>query len=182
MGVYCELRSATPAHLSDLARAPRLLSLFWDAAEMQPRPSLISRLFRRGPRIPPSMQDISESMAISLDKAWHGLHFLLTGSAVGGSLPQAFLLECGRTLDPNSRFFTPSEAAAIGHYISSVTEASLRARFDPCSMERADVYPAIIWVRDGSEALDWLLEFWDRVPSFFRDVQAEGHGVIVTIS
>jgi hypothetical protein len=59
----------------------------------RPKASWLDRLLRRAPppqaepaRVPPPAADSD------LGKAWHGIHYLLSGSAWGGDWPASFLL------------------------------------------------------------------------------------------
>src|SRR5687768_10312786 len=70
-----------------------------EADSPPPSPSFIARLFgaepaaksaARGPDALPLTP--AEGKQIDLDKAWHGIHFLLTGRADGGDKPANFLL------------------------------------------------------------------------------------------
>jgi hypothetical protein len=43
--------------------------------------------------------------------------------------------------------------------VAAISDVELRARYDPKAMDAADVYPSRIWVRDGDEALDYVMEY-----------------------
>lgn len=182
MGTYCELRSVSPDQVDAISRHPALVQLFWTEGWEHANASLLRRLVRRVRPIPEAMRDLSCSMAISLDKAWHGIHFLLTNGAQTSTFPASFILEGGQLLDSDSRLFTPQQAVLIRHFIDSTSVPSLRSHYLPEAMEKAGIYPEVIWRREGDEAFEWLLEFWGQISPFFRDVVSDGHGVIVTIS
>lgn len=85
---------------------------------------------------------------VDLDKAWHCLHFLLTGSAQGGSTPVSFLLQGGTPIGEEdlggfgpARVFRPLEAAAIADALAPIMNEQLLARFDLKKLEKLDVYP-----------------------------------------
>src|SRR5262249_60003757 len=77
---------------------------------------------------------------ISLDKAWHGLHYLLCGAAepAPGPLGQAVIggTEIGDDLGYGpARYFTAAQAAGIARALQAPRlEARLRARFDPAAI------------------------------------------------
>src|SRR5690349_11334743 len=56
---------------------------------------------------------------LDLDKAWHGLHFLLTGTDWGGTPPLNFIVAGGETIGDvdvgygPARAFTPEQLAEI---------------------------------------------------------------------
>jgi hypothetical protein len=85
---------------------------------------------------------------VDLDKAWHCLHYLLSGSAQAGQGPLAFLLAGGAPVGDvdlggagPARVFTASEVAPIADALAEVTEATLLARFDAKKLEALGIYP-----------------------------------------
>ena len=84
---------------------------------------------------------------VDLDKAWHCLHYLLTGSAQGGEPPLNFILNGGAPVGNEdvghgpARVFRPREVAAIADALRRVEVASLLPRFDPKKLEKLAVYP-----------------------------------------
>lgn len=85
---------------------------------------------------------------VDLDKAWHCLHYLLTGSAQGGDGPLAFLLKGGTPVGNEdlggagpARVFRPEEVAVIATALAEVTEPLLLQRFEPKKLEALGVYP-----------------------------------------
>jgi hypothetical protein len=85
---------------------------------------------------------------VDLDKAWHCLHYLMTGSARGASSPLDFLLQGGTSVGDEdlggfgpARVFGPSEVAVIARALAPLTRHSLLARFDLKKLEKLEVYP-----------------------------------------
>jgi hypothetical protein len=124
---------------------------------------------------------------IDLDKAWHGLHYLLTGEADGGKLPLSLAVIGGEEFGPEvgygpARFLSAIQVAQVAKALESITVESLSAKFDPQDMERKQIYPDVIWGRDGAEALDYLLENYEQLEVFYRDAAARGDAVIQWLS
>src|SRR6185312_15082100 len=69
------------------------------AKESKSETGILGRFFnRKQPKqeAPPSQtESLPPQDAMDLDKAWHGLHFLFTGSDWSGDFPQGFLVSCG---------------------------------------------------------------------------------------
>jgi hypothetical protein len=85
---------------------------------------------------------------VDLDKAWHCLHYLMTGSARGGSAPLDFLLQGGAAVGDEdlggfgpARVFGPNEVAAIARALAPLTRHTLLSRFDLKKLEKLEVYP-----------------------------------------
>jgi hypothetical protein len=88
-----------------------------------------------------------EAGFVDLDKAWHCLHYLLTGSAQGGEPPLNFILNGGTAVGEvdvghgPARVFRPLEAAAVADALSPVDVPTLMARFDLKKLEKLELYP-----------------------------------------
>ena len=120
---------------------------------------------------------------IDIDKAWHGIHYLLTGSAEGGAEPLSLAVMGGEEFGPevgygSARFLTPAQVALVAGALSQLTLDYLESRFNAKDMEAKDIYPDAIWVRDGKEALDYLLENYQQLVTFYRDAAERGDGAI----
>ena len=134
----------------------------------RPRVSLLARLLGRKPPAPtraPVPVVEPEGPAIDLDKAWHGIHFLLTGTADGGDFPRNFLLLGGREVGDvdvgygPARVMTAGETRAAHEMLEALPDDALRARFEPAEMMRREIYPEI-WDRDPEEddTLGYVME------------------------
>jgi hypothetical protein len=124
---------------------------------------------------------------IDLDKAWHGIHFMLTGSADGGDEPLSLAVLGGEEVGEDmgygpARLLTPDQVQAVSAALSALDEESFRCRFAPQKMEAAGIYPDVIWVRDGQEALDYVMEYYRQLVTFYADTAARGDGAILWLS
>src|SRR5688500_19039614 len=98
MGVYLTMRSATPDQIMALDARPELLPAFVDDAgfeDVLPRPTFWQLITGRRPVVAEALLDQSNIMEVSLDKAWHALHFLFTGTSEGGTPPACYLMSGG---------------------------------------------------------------------------------------
>jgi hypothetical protein len=124
--------------------------------------------------------------SFDVDKAWHGLHYLLTGTADGGEGPAALAILGGEEIGEDlgmgpARFLTPSQVREVAAALAGITDAELRARFDPQRMQALDIYPDVIWVRDGDDAFDYLMDNFAPLVEFYADAAARGDGVILSL-
>ncbi|KAB8195611.1 DUF1877 family protein [Lysobacter maris] len=122
--------------------------------------------------------------SIDVDKAWHGIHYLLHGSADPGAGPLGQAILGGEPIGDDmgygpARLLRAERVRTIADALIDVSE--LRARYAPQAMEAAGVYPDSIWVRDGNEALDYLLEHYRELRRFYRDAAGRGDGVLLWI-
>jgi hypothetical protein len=122
---------------------------------------------------------------LDIDKAWHGIHFLLNDSAWEGDAPLFNVVLGGTELGDEdvgygpARYLTPEEVQETAHAISQVSVDDLLRRYDPRRMTKAEIYPEIIWERDRDEALQYLLDYYVNVVAFFREAARHGQAMLL---
>src|SRR5262245_15812893 len=109
-----------------------------DLARLQADPSLLETFLGED-----AVEDFGPFAEMDIEKAWHGIHYLLTGSAWEGSPPLNFLVLGGQEIGDDlgygpARGFSPSEVKTIANALSSVTSDALRSRYDPNEMQRLE--------------------------------------------
>ncbi|MCD9029575.1 YfbM family protein [Luteimonas sp. BDR2-5] len=117
-----------------------------------------------------------------VDKAWHGIHYLLNGSADGGDSPLSWAVMGGAEVGEDigygpARILTPEQVKAISDALPS--EDAFKASYAPEAMKAAQIYPDVIWLRDGDEALDYLVENYKVMVEFYRSAASRGDGAIL---
>jgi hypothetical protein len=159
------------------------------------KPGLLARLFGarppdgEAPPVPPLALSDNEGDVADLDKAWHGIHFLLTGTADDGAPPLNFLVAGGAYVGDEdvgygpARLFTAAETREIAAAITAITDDELRRRFNPQAMMAAEIYPEI-WDRDpeDDDTLGYLIEYAGTLRQTLSTVTANGHGLMVLLS
>jgi Domain of unknown function (DUF1877) len=202
MGMYLQLMAVSDATIARLDADPPLV---WQLvapdeperasaarAESQPRPGLLARLFgRAGPPPPAPVPPLELAPGEGdlgalgdLEKSWHGLHYLLTGTAWEGEPPLNFLLAGGREIDIGLgespvQAHSSAQTRAIAEALEAVSRDQLAARFDPARMMELEIYPEV-WARPGE--LERLLEAFGQVREAVRTVVRRGYGLLVSIS
>ena len=121
-----------------------------------------------------------------LDKAWHGLHFLLTGKAWGGAPPLGHAIVGGAATGPDQGYgpamlVTPAQVAEVALALAAVTEETLRGRYDPKAMDEQHIYPTV-WAREGTEGLAWLLHYLSPLKQFYAEAARRGDAVLQWIA
>lgn len=201
MGMYLSLAAVSDATIARIHADPPLI---WQivapddpeavaaARGPAPRPGFFGRLLGREPPPAPSpppplaLQPGEGDLgpAGDLDKAWHGIHYLLTGTAWEGDPPLNFLLVGGRDVEDfeSAHTFTAAETRNIAAALARVDEAELRRRFAPAEMMRLEIYPEI-WDRDPADddTLGYLLEMFGVLRGALERVVGQGFGLLVTL-
>src|SRR5581483_8450775 len=132
---------------------------------------LLARLLGRRPSKAAPQVEWSPPPAgeeIDLDKAWHGIHFLLTDTDWEGDEPLCYLLTGGTEVGSVDVGYGPARALSsaqvkrFAEAVSGLTVDALRSRFDPARMMSLDIYPTI-WDRDPAEddTFGYLVEYYN---------------------
>jgi hypothetical protein len=121
-----------------------------------------------------------------VDKAWHGIHFLLTGSAWEGDPPLNFLVAGGEEIGEDTgygppRGFSVAEVKEIAKALSFVTVEALRSRYNPQQMQQMEIYPDI-WEREGEEGLIYLLGCFEGMKNFVIGGAEQDEALVVFLS
>lgn len=130
-----------------------------------------------------------EVEATDLDKAWHGIHFMLTGTAWEGVPPLNFLMQGGTMIGEvevgygPARGMTAAEVKAVAGELAGIDEAFMRARFDPAQMTQLDIYPGI-WDRDPAEddSFGYCMEYFGELRTFVTRAAERGAGLIISLT
>lgn len=159
MGMYCEVAAALP---QDLERFADPSNVFGGVLQ----------------------RSAVATSAVSLEKAWHGLHYLLTGEAWEGDGPLAFLLSGGEQLGDDEespvRWFTPDETILIHQSLSAVTDHELWSRFNPEEMEEQGIYPGI-WDEAEEDLQEEYLTYFHELKEVVESATRSGGGLVITI-
>jgi hypothetical protein len=130
---------------------------------------------------------IDTDRVIDIEKGWHGLHFLLTGTSDEGDEPACYLVRGGDDIDDDGtcRALRPAQAKRFAEHLATLSPADLEKRYDPQRMTKLEIYPDVVWNRPstGNDApLPWLLACFADVKTFMAKAAASGDGVIVRIA
>ena len=119
-------------------------------------------------------------MTVDVDKAWHGIHYLLTGSDYDGEEPLSLVILGGESLnDEGTRILTPEVVQQVAAVLPM--EEVLRAKYDPDEMDRMEIYPTI-WGAEGDEGCDYLLDNYTNLAALYREAAERGDAIVTTIS
>lgn len=121
---------------------------------------------------------------LTLDKAWHGIHYLLTGSVWEGDAPLDFLLHGGEPLaeeedDPVPRLLEQNELRQTDAALAQVDADLLRRRYDPHAMRQQGVYPDI-W-DEGEAALAYCLQHVELMKAFVARTARQDRSMVIFI-
>ena len=170
--MICELRQIRADYARKLADNPDDFLLYLDEAEDDDLP------------------EEAQGEAIDLDKAWHGLHYLLTGTAWDGQEPACYLVGGGEQIGDEeehdvgygpARLLSPAQVAAFASVAAALTPAEIQKRLNPAEMARLEIYPEI-WSRteqDAQDNYDYLVEYAADLQGFLSRAVELQHAVVI---
>jgi hypothetical protein len=162
------------------------------AHQQSSRGSFLSKLFGKKNKkpipLPEYIPSTGEGLNCELDKAWHGIHFLLTGSAWEGEQPLNFLLTAGEAIEGSEtgygpdRVFTSEDVKQIDNALQSISKKEFESRFDPQKMMEEDIYPNI-WDRPKEEddTLSYISEYFVEMKQYIHTIAAKNMGIVVEL-
>ncbi|MGF1500176.1 MAG: YfbM family protein [Paracoccaceae bacterium] len=134
---------------------------------------------------PPTAAGEATPREIDLDKSWHAIHWLLTGTADEASMPAGALLG-GREVGEDqgygpARIVSAAETAAYAKQLAVADRATLEARWDFEGLRRAEIYPEM-WARRDPEHIAYVLDYADDLRGFVAARAAAGEGMVLLLT
>jgi hypothetical protein len=131
--------------------------------------------------------EVEGADTIDLDKEWHGVHHLLTGSPDPQDGPLSIILgyfeEVGEDNGYGPAWHIPADAlVAFSNAFSALDEAELRRRYDPDAMVEAEVYLGDMYQEEGEEGFKFLRERANDLGQFAARGAAKGLGAFAVIT
>lgn len=123
---------------------------------------------------------------LSLEKEWHGVHYLLCGEAEPGSLLLSQAVLGGTVIGDDdegfsgygpARFFDPQKVSAIALALNQpALEAEAAGRFDPAKMSKLEIYPG--WRSSDAENLIASLH---QLRDFYAEAAGNGRAIVTCL-
>ncbi|MBN1241874.1 MAG: YfbM family protein [Spirochaetales bacterium] len=125
-----------------------------------------------------------DELALDADKSWHGIHYLLCGSAWEGEGALAKLAFGGDKVGEEDwgygpvRVLTPDDVVSIRAALETVDFSSLRGRFEKEVLGNREILPGF----DDASDFDYLEYHFDRIRAWFGKSAESGAGMLAWIS
>ena len=146
------------------------------AEEVAAEPDLLEELVE---------EDTRSDEFLDLDKAWHGVHWLLTGSADDTTTPAGQAILGGTEIGEDwgygpPRLLRPDEVRRVADALAAHSAEDLRTRFDATAMTAADMYP-FIW--DEEDVFDeYLAPSYESLREFYARAASRGDAVLAVLT
>ncbi|SRR5579883_729632 len=131
-------------------------------------------------------QALETAPKVDVRKEWHGLHYLLTGTASGFPAPRGFLVEGGEEIGPNDgygppRLFSPREVDDIHSVLVDISEEELWSHFDADQMNADQVYPPLDWHEELEQTRRCYLRTFTELKKFVDEASQRGQCLVVMV-
>jgi hypothetical protein len=210
MGMTCGLVRATEQEIARLRTNPEEIVSFIEGDEWAPPQREVRhkglagwllrltpvRVYEADPYAVAPRRDKTDVSGrhLDLDKGWHPLHFLLTGTAWEGAEPECYLARAGEELvdrlDSDDtgyssiRALNVSDVRRFAESLNTLSAAALRERFDVRKMIDLEIYPKPRATQTSSreDELEHLVELFDQLRTFVEQSARDGEGLIVYLT
>lgn len=196
MSMWLTLQPVTQESVDILLADPDRIGEFCRGPAKPPSPGLLQLLLAKlsgkkpvvasdqGTALPDILEQDRAREICDLDKSWHALHYLFSGSDWEGDWPANFLLHGGTEVGTTdvygygpARACTAAEVREIAAYLETITVDVLRQRYDPAKMAELEIYPNC-WQRDPDEEFAYIAGFLDPLKACVAQASNQGLGAI----
>lgn len=148
-------------------------------------PDEIPKLARDEDRLMTLITDPQPPWGLDIGTAWHGIHWLLSGTTSTSKGPYGPVILGGQAVGPDlgygpPRFLTIAEVAKASKALGELPADQFRRRYDPKAMDAAEVYPRV-WKRKGLKGLDWLQSAFQELVVFYERAATQRMSVILAL-
>jgi hypothetical protein len=124
---------------------------------------------------------------VDFDKAWNALQFMFTGSGEESDHPLSFFPSEPERIGTDNGYggpwiFTPAQVAAFNDALRELTDEQLESRYDPEAMAAADIYLADVFVDEGPEALEYVMQGVPQLRALTQRCADTGSGMVGIIT
>lgn len=185
-------RSASNDEIEALIRKPDRIRqvLFNDFSAVRKKPGFLARIL--GLSYEPEEELIiwrpeKDNEEFDIDKAWHGIHYLLCDDSAAGKGVLGFILDGGTYIGKidvgygPARAFKSNELEQICRAMEVISSDDLRLKCDKKKFMANNIYP-FIWDEPEDECFGYLISNFEILKSFLRRTLDAGKGILVYIS
>ena len=142
------------------------------------RLEIIRELTAAGVKLP---TDGPNEDGLSLEKSWHSLHYLLTGSAQEVDSPLGNAILGGKEIGPDmgygpARFLDASQVQEVSSALNKVSNHDLARRFDLRAMTAAKVYAC-----DDEGELKLAQHYFQHVVKYYAEAAKQKNAMLLYI-
>ncbi len=188
MGMVCCIGQITEVDLEQVIQNPKRTELLVNDGEFfeQPKTSFFKALFSKANKPKDTWKPDLKAPVCDLDKAWHGIHFALTGDAEGGEPPLNFIMTGGTAIGDDIgygpiRILRLNEVKALKQAIEQISLKKFKAKLQVEAFNENDVYPSSAdWVQE--ELDEWIAPVYEELRDFIIQAEANNKCLYIAIT
>lgn len=123
---------------------------------------------------------------VALDRAWHAIHYVLTGSRLSGDPPLNFLVDEGTPVGQvdvgygPARVLTSDQVRQIAAALETTEPEEVARRVDLARFDRDTIYPGN-WQRNGY-SVEWIVSNYRQMRDLIARTADAGQGLVLYIN
>lgn len=189
MSMICFVGQVSDKEIDNIKADPKRAELLINEGRYFEEPvkrSFLQKLLgkKETPVVAPDPSYIAEPTC-DLDKAWHALHYVLTGDPGGGEFPLNFLAIGGQEIGEDMgygplRFLTAGETVVLKNELDKITIADFANRFNAKEMSGLELYP--VYGDWNDEDKEWLTDAYTSIKQFIDQAVKNKKGIYINIA
>ena len=129
-----------------------------------------------------SFIDPEDDHGLEIDKAWHGIHYLLTGDAWAGEAPLVNVILGGTEIGDDvgygpARYLTAEEVKVVADALHSITPEQFRLRYSAEQLSQNEIYPNI-WDDSDEDAIEYLVAWYEDLRNYYIEAAANNNTML----
>lgn len=118
---------------------------------------------------------------IDVDKAWHGIHYLLAGDPWDGEPPLGNVVLGGTKIGGDvgygpAHYLTSDEVQAVASALKDITPERFHARYVASELSKNEIYPEI-W-DSPDDARRYLTSWYEMLRDYYLDAGNKGRAML----
>jgi len=195
MGVCMCLQALNDEKIDELSRNPlelqNIVSAFaWASPSMA---QVMAGMVQRDPRLADlaeliSRQNLTKHLGpqLDLEKSFHGLHYLFTGSVQEGEEPLCYLLHKGRGIGACNigevKAISGDQLAAFEAALQAIDKKELLRRYDAKPMAEAEINVFDVVCCDTEDGREYFCEKLVQLKEFLKAASVRKQGMIIWLT
>lgn len=185
--MICTVGQITDTDIKKIIEDPKRVELLINNGEYfeQTKKSFFQKLFSKDQVKADAWKPKLDEPQCDLDKAWHAIHFLLTGNAEGGDFPLNFLMTGGQEVGEDIgygpiRILMIDEVRELKQNLDKIDVTTFKKKYNPADLNKSEVYPLTSdWTQEEES---WIVEEYENLKKFVDEAYHDSKGLYVTIT
>lgn len=198
MSAICSFTTISDQSI-ELVRKHPLLIMKWFCSEdefedfveyeQSKKMGIFAKLLGKKPKpLPDYSPSGNENIQYDVDKAWFGIHFLLTGTTGEGEPPLNFLIAGGEETKGcdigygPGRMFTSEQVKEIDEALKDISKDVLMSRYDPQELIDRKEFPNLLEMLQDEDSLEYVTDNFDQMKQGIYRMTEQNMGMVVVLS